>query len=61
MQDLFQYLKAALQSREEGQGVVEYALVVGAVSIVLIGILATAGGGWITAVSGKVTTAIAGI
>jgi len=46
------------KNREEGQGVVEYALVVGAVSVVLIGVLATQGTSWITSVTGKVNTAL---
>ena len=50
--------KAARQSDEEGQTVVEYALVVGLVSLVIIGVLATAGGAWITSLSSKVTSAI---
>ena len=45
--------------REEGQGVIEYALVVGGVSIVLIVILATSGTSWIGTVTTKVSTAIA--
>jgi Flp pilus assembly pilin Flp len=48
----------AHKHREEGQGVVEYALVVGGVSIVIILALALAAGDWIDAVSSKVTTAI---
>lgn len=49
---------AAHQADEEGQTVVEYALVVGLVSLVIIGVLATAGGAWITSLSSKVTSAI---
>ena len=41
--------------KEEGQTVVEYALVVGLVSIVLIVTLGTLGSGIITKVQGKVT------
>ena len=44
--------------REEGQTVVEYALVVGLVSLVIIGVLATAGKDWISSISTKVTAAI---
>lgn len=50
--------KQARPVREEGQTVVEYALVVGLVSLVIIGVLATAGSGWITSVSSKITTRI---
>ena len=45
----------AHRSREEGQGVVEYALVVGGVSVVLIGVLALAAEGWIGQVTGEVS------
>lgn len=41
---------------EEGQTVVEYALVVGLVSVVIIAALAISAGGWIT----KVTTLVDG-
>ena len=61
MQNLIIKAAAWQQSRtphEEGQTVVEYALVVGLVSLVIIGVLATAGGAWITSLSSKVTTAI---
>lgn len=44
--------------REEGQGVIEYALVVGLVSIVLAGVLAAAGTGWIGAVTDVVNNAL---
>ena len=43
---------------EEGQTVVEYALVVAGVSIALIVILAAAGTGWINSVTSKVTSSI---
>ena len=43
---------------EEGQTVVEYALVVGLVSLVIIGVLATAGSGWITSIGTKITSKI---
>lgn len=46
---------------EEAQGVVEYALIIGFVSIAIIATLATAGDAWITALSGKITTKIATI
>ena len=49
---------AAHQADEEGQTVVEYALVVGLVSLVIIGVLATAGTAWINTLSTKVTNAI---
>jgi Flp pilus assembly pilin Flp len=48
----------AHKTREEGQGVIEYALVVGGVSIVLIVVLAASGTAWIGSVTTKVTTAI---
>ncbi len=48
----------AHSEREEGQGVIEYALIVGLVSIVLAGVLATAGTTWINAVTGYVTGAL---
>ncbi len=51
----------AHKSREEGQGVIEYALVVGLVSVVLAGILATAGTGWIDAVGSLVSSKIAAV
>ncbi len=50
--------KQAHQAREEGQTVVEYALVIGLVSLVIIGALATAGTGWITSISNEITTKI---
>ena len=50
--------KQSRTPREEGQTVVEYALVVGLVSLVIIGVLATAGTAWINSLSSKVTTAI---
>lgn len=43
---------------EEGQGVIEYALIIGLVPIVLAGVLATAGAGWINAVTTEVTDAL---
>ena len=61
MQNLMLKAAAWQQSRtprEEGQTVVEYALVVGLVSLVIIGVLATAGSGWINTISTKVTAAI---
>ena len=44
--------------REEGQTVVEYALVVGLVSVVIIAALVLAGKTWITTIATNVTTAI---
>ncbi len=44
--------------REEGQTVVEYALVVALVSLVIIGVLATTGKDAITAVDGKIDAAL---
>jgi Flp pilus assembly pilin Flp len=49
----------AHKSREEGQGVVEYALVIGGVSVILIGVLSVAGTGWINSVTAEVTAALA--
>ena len=46
---------------EEGQTVVEYALVVGVVSLALIILLAASGTTWITDVTAKVSTKIAAI
>lgn len=43
---------------EEGQTVIEYALVVALVSLIIIGTLATVGGNAITSVGGKITTAL---
>jgi Flp pilus assembly pilin Flp len=43
---------------EEGQTVIEYALVVGVVSAALVGVLFTAGTGWIKAVTTNVTSAL---
>ncbi len=43
---------------EEGQGVVEYGLIVGLVSIALAGVLKTAGTGWINAVTSSVNGAL---
>ena len=48
----------AHKTREEGQGVIEYALVVGAVSVVLVGVLALAGTGWIGDVTENVDEAL---
>lgn len=47
--------------REEGQTVVEYALVVGLVSLVIIGVLASAGSGWIDDIGTKITSKITAI
>ena len=44
--------KQSRTPREEGQTVVEYALVIGLVSLVIIGVLATAGGAWTIVISG---------
>jgi len=44
--------------QEEGQGVVEYALIVGLVSVVLAVLLATAGGAWIGRVTAGVASAL---
>ena len=43
---------------EDGQTVVEYALVVGLVSIVVVGIVAAAAPTWMAALTALVTTAI---
>ena len=51
------WLQARTQ-REEAQGVVEYALIIGLVSIVIIGVLVTAGTGWINSITSNVTSAI---
>jgi len=48
----------ARQSREEGQTVIEYALVVALVSLVIIAVLATVGTNAINAVGTRITTAI---
>lgn len=48
----------ARQPREEGQTVVEYALVVALVSLVIIGVLATVGENAINSVGTKITAAI---
>ena len=50
--------KQAHEAREEGQTAVEYALVIGVVSLAIVGVLFTAGSGWIASISSKVTTAI---
>ncbi len=47
---------AAHETREEGQTVIEYALVIGLISIVLIVALLGFGNSLITAMQGKVTT-----
>ena len=52
--------KQSQTPREEGQTVVEYALVVGLVSVVIIGVLALAADGWIDQVTALVNTAIPG-
>jgi len=44
-----------LSRTEEAQTVLEYGLVVGAVSVVIVGILAAAANGWITTVTERVT------
>ena len=49
---------AQAHKQEQGQGVVEYALVIGGVSVVLIGVLMTAGTGWINSVTGEVNQAL---
>ena len=48
----------ARQGREEGQTVIEYALVVALVSLVIIGVLATVGSNAINAVGNTITTAL---
>ncbi|NJD66575.1 MAG: Flp family type IVb pilin [Chloroflexi bacterium] len=48
----------ARQPREEGQTVVEYALVVALVSLVIIGVLATVGKGAINAVGDEIDAAL---
>jgi Flp pilus assembly pilin Flp len=48
----------AHKSREEGQGVVEYGLVVGLVSLVLIAALVTVGEDAMTAVGNAITAAL---
>ncbi|GBD23177.1 hypothetical protein HRbin29_00835 [bacterium HR29] len=60
MQELIRRVVVWAQARqlERGQGVIEYALIVGLVSIVLAGVLATAGTGWINAVTAEVTDAL---
>ncbi|MCS7293967.1 MAG: Flp family type IVb pilin [Chloroflexota bacterium] len=60
MQDLIRNVVAWAQARqpEAGQGVIEYALIIGLVSIVLAGVLAAAGTGWINAVTAEVTDAL---
>jgi pilus assembly protein Flp/PilA len=42
---LYLWLKNWLEEQEEGQGLVEYALIILLVSIVVIGVLTTLGGG----------------
>lgn len=60
MRDIITKLYAWAQAHqpEAGQGVIEYALIIGLVSIVLAGVLATAGTGWIQAVTTEVTDAL---
>lgn len=60
MQELIRKAVAWAQARqpEGGQGVIEYALIIGLVSIVLAGVLAAAGTGWINAVTTEVTDAL---
>ena len=48
----------ARQPREEGQGVIEYGLVVALVSLVIISVLATVGTTAINTVGSKITTAL---
>ena len=43
---------------EDGQTVVEYALVVGLVSVVIVVTLATVGAAWLTALTNLVTSGI---
>lgn len=43
---------------EIGQTAVEYAMVVGFVCILVVGILAASAPGWLTTLTGRVTTAI---
>ncbi len=51
-------LQRLLETSEHGQTVVEYAMLVGLVSLVIIGVLVAAAPGWISSVTGLVTTAI---
>ena len=44
--------------REEAQTVIEYALVVGLVSVVVVGVLAAAANGWITSATDAVADAL---
>ena len=56
MLNLIQALAARIK-HEEGQAIVEYALVIGGVSLVLIGILATSGlAGEFTELVGRIAT-----
>ena len=57
MAKIASWIQARTQ-REEGQGVVEYALIIGLVSIVIIGVLVTAGTGWINSITSNVTSSI---
>ena len=47
--------EALIVSSESGQTVLEYGLVVGFVSIVILGTLAASANGWITTVTGQIT------
>jgi Flp pilus assembly pilin Flp len=47
-----------LHQEEDGQTVIEYALVVGVVSVGLVAVLLTAGTGWINSVTQSVTDAL---
>lgn len=52
------YIWARAHQPESGQGVIEYALIIGLVSIVLAVALAAAGGEWIGAVTQEVSDAL---
>ena len=52
--------KQAHTAREEGQTAVEYALVIGVVSIAIVGVLFTAASGWIGTITTEITTAVQG-
>jgi len=60
MQDLIRNVVAWAQARqpEEGQGAVEYALIIGLVSLVVVVALAGAAEGWIDTVTDAVTAAL---